>query len=111
MIRPSEASQVEEDLAAALMPEDVMGWAEALGGLVGAPGATAPAPQVAPPFVPGGVAATALPGATNYARMADAAALAATNPPLPTVTTQKAFNALPSGARYIGKDGRTYRKP
>jgi len=106
----------EADLMAALMPEDAMGWAEVFGGLVGDPGAPAPAPQVAPPIVPGGVAATAQPGATNYARMADVAAAAVTNSvpalaTLPTVTTRKAFDALPSGARYIGKDGRTYRKP
>lgn len=30
---------------------------------------------------------------------------------LPTVTTRQQFDALPSGATYIGKDGGTYRKP
>jgi len=29
----------------------------------------------------------------------------------PTITTQAQFDALPSGATYKGKDGRTYRKP
>lgn len=34
-----------------------------------------------------------------------------TPPPLPTVTTQAEYDALDSGQRYLGADGRTYRKP
>lgn len=32
-------------------------------------------------------------------------------PAMSKVTTQEQFDALPSGAKYIGKDGRTYQKP
>jgi hypothetical protein len=46
-------------------------------------------------------------------KSATAAAPAAEAPPgsLPRVGTKKDFDALPKGAKYIGKDGRQYQKP
>ncbi|MEW6303492.1 MAG: hypothetical protein AB1705_08485 [Verrucomicrobiota bacterium] len=54
-------------------------------------------------------ALTALRGTAPAAAAPPAAASAAAEPK--QITTKEQFDALPSGAEYIGKDGKLYRKP